>query len=218
MRQLLLIAALVAGLVADALPLGFRTAAWGIAQANRRATVDAVFPELDGAATALDVAGALGEVADEALAENITDANEYSEFREWAKYTGAAAVKSSGKAWMSYALGADMLIGKEITSNDVHIASFVVSSDDGGAVATKLSFEVAIDGVNIGGGSVAEEVLKENLKKVLGLEGAVTLDPAEFSANNIDIVFDAPANGKARFTATPPVGAGSTYFMRVKVK
>ena len=30
-------------------------------------------------------------------------------------------------------------------------------------------------------------------------------------------MFDAPANGKARFTATPPVDAGNAFFMRVKV-
>ena len=224
MRVGLLFAALLACGGVDAMPLGLRTAMWGVGDANRRAALDAVFPALGGEATAAEVAAALDGAADGALAENITDAGEYSEFREWAKCAGAAAVKTCGRAWLSYALGADALMGKEIASNDVHIVSFGAVGDDGGGGAlgttrpASFTFEVAIDGVNIGGGSVAEEVLKENLKKVLGLEGAATLDPAEFSANNIDIVFDAPANGKARFTATPPVGAGSTYFMRVKVK
>ena len=58
----------------------------------------------------------------------------------------------------------------------------------------------------------------ENLKKVLGVEGAATLSPGAFSSDNINIVFDAPANGKARFTVTPPADAGNAYFMRVKVK
>jgi len=221
MRRMLLFAALVAWLAADAMPLGLRTAAWGVAPGNRRAAVEAVFPTLGDKATALDVSDALSEVTDEALAENITDANEYAEFREWAKYTDATAVKASSTAWMSYALGADALIGKEITSNDVHVAGFGVVND-GSALGTtrpaSFAFEVAIDGVNIGGGAVNEAVLKENLKKVLGVEGAATLSPGAFSSDNISIVFDAPANGKARFTVTPPADAGNAYFMRVKVK
>ena len=73
------------------------------------------------------------------------------------------------------------------------------------------------DGVNIGGGSVAEAVLKENLRKVLGIEGAARLDPADFSSDNIGISFDAPENGRARFTVLSPCNAGGTYFMRVKI-
>ena len=75
-----------------------------------------------------------------------------------------------------------------------------------------------IDGVNIGAGAVAEETLKENLRKVLGVEGAAVLSPSAFSSDNIDIVFDTPVNGKARFTATPPADAGDSFFMRVNVK
>ena len=225
-RSLLLLATLAAGVAADAMPIGLRTATWGIAAANRRTAVDAVFPALGDMATTADVASALDGAADGALAGNITDAAAYAAFREWAKSAGAAAVKGSGMAWLSYALGADAPIGKAITSNDVRIVSFWVA--DGGSSGTahpvSFVFEVAIDGVNIGEGAVAESVLKENLKKVLGIEGATTLTPGAFSSDNIDITFDAPVNGKARFTATRRMGdhasghPGDSFFMRVKVK
>ena len=201
---------------AEAMPIGVRIAVNGRAAAQE--AVNALFPALDGEASAADVAGALSKAEDVALAANITDANGYAEFREWAKCTGAVDVKASDKAWLSYALGADALIGKEITSNDVQIVGFDVV--DGGAAGTPTSFafEVAIDGVNIGGGSVAETVLKENLKKVLGIEGAKSLSSGAFSFDNINITFDTPVDGKAKFTVSPPADAGNSFFMRVKVK
>ena len=72
--------------------------------------------------------------------------------------------------------------------------------------------------VNIGGGSVEVEPFKENLKKVLGVEGSATLSPGGFSSDNIDITFDAPVDGKARFTVSPPADVGNSFFMRVKVR
>ena len=93
------------------------------------------------------------------------------------------------------------------------IESFTPASTDG-----KFEFTVSVKDVNIGGGSVAVETLKENLKKVLGIEGAATLSPGGFSSDNIDITFDAPVDGKARFTVSPPADAGNSFFMRVKVK
>ena len=122
-------------------------------------------------------------------------------------------VKSSPNAWLSYALGASSLIEGELKSDDITISSFEPTGEN-----SVFSFEVAIDNVNIGGGSVAEAVLKENLKKVLGIEGAATLSPGAFSPDNIEITFDAPVDGKARFTVSPPADAGNSFFMRVNVK
>ena len=213
----------LAAVTAEAMPIGVRIAVNGRAAAQE--AVNALFPALDGEVSAADVADALSEAEDVALAANITDANGYAEFREWAKCTGAVDVKASGKAWLSYALGTDALIGREITSNDVQIVGF--DAVDGGAMGTSgvmgssrlaFAFEVAIDGVNIGGGSVAESVLKENLKKVLGIEGAKSLSSGAFSSDNIDITFDTPVDGKAKFTVSPPADAGNSFFMRVKVK
>ena len=48
-------------------------------------------------------------------------------------------------------------------------------------------------------------------------DGSLTLS-AFVSSDNTEIEFDAPVDGKARFTVTPPADAGSVYFMRVKVK
>ena len=76
-------------------------------------------------------------------------------------------MKNSTRAWLSFALGADKLIGRDITSNDVHIVSFRTENAGGGQGISPVSFafEVAIDGVDVGSGSVAESILKENLKK-----------------------------------------------------
>ena len=173
-----------------------------------------------------DVETALTGSADVNLTANITNATQYTDYRAWALSvtngtTTAQMIKESTRTWLSYALGADALIGKEITSNDVRIVAFEAANGDGGAMGSSrptFAFEVAIDGINIGGGSVAVETLKENLKKVLGVEGAATLSSGVFSSDNIDITFDAPVDGKARFTVTPPVDAGNSFFMRVKVK
>ena len=206
----------LAAVTAEAMPIGVRIAVNGRAAAQE--AVNELFPALDGEVSAVGVAEALAEAEDAALAANITDADGYAEFREWAKCVGATGVKTSSKAWLSYALGADALIGKEITSNDVQIVGF--DAVDGGMMGTPTSFafEVAIDGVNIGGGSVAEAVLKENLKTVLGIEGAKSLSSGAFSSDNIDITFDTPVDGKAKFTVSPPADAGNSFFMRVKVK
>ncbi len=153
---------------------------------------------------------------------NITNVAAYNSFVTWAESVGAYGqsrnqtmmmVKSSPNAWLSYALGAPALIENELKSEDVTISSFEPVGENGA-----FSFEVTIDGVNIGGGVVDETTLKTNLKKVLGIEGSATLTPNAFSPDNIEITFDAPVDGKARFTVTPPVDAGNSFFMRVKVK
>ena len=191
---------------------------------------DAIFPVLGNGATVADVESALSVGTDAGLT-NITDVAVYEAFRQWVDSVkgvdgttaaGAQAVKDSTRSWLSFALGADRLIGRDLTSNDVHIVSFGVGDALGGCLGisrpTSFAFEVAIDGVSIGGGAVAVETLKENLKKVLGVEGAARLDESAFSSDNIEITFDAPVDGKARFTATPPIDAGGSFFMRVKVK
>lgn len=213
MRGTLLFAILALCAGVRAMPLGLRTAAWGVAPANRRADAEMAFPALDSEATPEDVASVLSTAADSALTENIDHAADYAVFREWAKYRGAATVKASESAWLSFALGADALIGRELTAEDVKIESFTPTAD-----ISKFEFLVSIKDVNIGGGTVAEETLKRNLKKVIGVEGASTLASEAFSSDNIEITFDAPVDGKARFTATPPSDTGNSFFMCVKIK
>ena len=170
---------------------------------------------IPGVTNVSELESALVGSTDTNLAVNITSMAFYDAYRAWATglEASALAVKRSPYTWLSFALGADALINKELTSNDVKIESFTPASTDG-----KFEFTVSVKDVNIGGGSVAVETLKENLKKVLGVEGAATLSPSGFSSDNIDITFDTPVDGKARFTVSPPADAGSSFFMRVKVK
>ena len=143
------------------------------------------------------------------------NADEYRRFKAWAQSTddGETAVIMSTRAAKSYLFGAKTLLDKELTSDDVKIESFSPTSTDG-----KFDFTVSVKDVNIGGGSVETESLKENLKKVLGVEGAASLTPDAFSSDNIDITFGAPVNGKAKITVSPPAYADNSFFMRVKVK
>ena len=179
-------------------------------------------PELPLSATASDIVTALQGSADIRLTGNIKDVVTYSAYREWAttvkdvdgkNAAGKQTVKDSTRAWLSFALGADALIGRELSSGDVKIESFTLVSTEG-----KFEFIVSMNDVNIGGGSVALETLKENLKKVLGVEGAATLSSGAFSSDNIDVTFDTPVDGKAKFTVSPPADASNSFFMRVKVK
>ena len=165
-----------------------------------------------------ELAAALTGTADANVSANVTNAVQYAAYRDWALSvtngtTTAQMIKESTRTWLSYALGADALIGKELTSDDVKIESFTPASTDG-----KFEFTVSVKDVNIGGGMVAVETLKENLKKVLGVDGAATLSPDGFSSDNIEITFDTPIDGKARFTVTPLADADNSFFMRVRVK
>ena len=233
MRRIVIFAALGLAFAAQAMPLGLRTAMWGVAPRIRlMPDASSILPELGDGATAEQIADVFAAFSDGAAFTGwITNADQYAVCREWAlsakdadgAVAGARAVKDSPHAWLSFALGADRLIGKEIASNDVHIVSFGAADNGGGAVEAprpaRFTFELAIDGVDIGSsGAVALETLKENLKKVLGIEGATTLAPDAFSADYIEITFDAPIDGKARFTVKLPADAGDTYFMRVKMK
>ena len=160
------------------------------------------------------------ESTSETLKEKLTTVEDYNAFGEWAwnvvvhgNGIWISDVKSNDRSWLSFALGADTVITNDVVRDDVKIESFAPASTDG-----KFEFTVSVKDVNIGGGSVAESVLKENLKKVLGIEGAKSLSSGAFSSDNIDIAFDTPVDGKAKFTVSPPADAGSSFFMRVKVK
>lgn len=182
---------------------------------------DAVFPSLGDGATAADVESALSVGTDAGLT-NITDVAVYEAFRQWVDTVkgvdgltaaGAQAVKDSTRAWLSFALGADRLIGRELKSEDVTIESFTPSQEKGAFELT-----VSVKDVDIGSGSIAEETLKENLNKIFGVEGSKTLDQATFSTDGVELIIEKPIDGKARFIASPPADAGNSFFMRVKVK
>ena len=181
-------------------------------------------PALSDDANHETVKAALSGVADAGLAAGITNASMYNAYCGWVQsitnaILTAQSVRDSYTAWHSFALGADALIKNDITSDDVHIISFRTDATTPvGTTLPNCSFEVAIDGVDIGASdAVSLETLKANIKKVLGVEGAATLSPDAFSQDNLEIVVDTPVNGRARFTVKPPNDAHKAFFMRVKV-
>ena len=191
---------------------------------------DELVPSIDAnasAETVTNVVKAVGFVDEAAVMEAIGgNASGYNAFAAWAQGViyGEEAVALSSQAARSYLLGADALID-EITSDDVQIVSFEVL--DGGTAISgqpsyRFTFEVEINGVDIGAGTVEDAVLKENLRKVLVVEGAETLASEAFSPNNIDLAFDTPEDGRAKITATRRIEdnapVGNSFFMRVKVK
>jgi hypothetical protein len=106
-----------------------------------------------------EVAEALEGTSDGNLTANVTNAVQYAAYRAWALsvtngITTAQTIKESAMSWLSFALGADVLIDKELTSDDVKIESFTPTTTDG-----KFDFTVNVNDVNIGGGSVDTETL-----------------------------------------------------------
>lgn len=160
--------------------------------------------------------------ADDGVKEAIGgDFTKYAEFRAWVQTIpgGEDAVVASERAAISYLLASDTLIANDIESEDVHITGFSIDHGaESGGGEMRFSFEITIDGVEIGSSAaIGQASLKENLRKAIGIEGSARLD-GEFSSENIELTFDAPVDGKARFTATPPPDAGESFFMRANVK
>ena len=129
---------------------------------------------------------------------------------------GAAAVRESPHAWLSFALGSDTLLPDDFGSDDVRIVAFG-PADNAGAFA----FEVEIDGVEIGSSAaVTEKTLLENLMKAFLVEGAETPEPDEFSPAGVDVEVwvDSPAGDRVRLLAVPPDDASDAFFFRVRVE
>lgn len=206
MRLLLALCLIGVTIAANAMPLGLRTAIWGMGCVGRNATANSAFPELGGEATPTSVAEALSGVKDAAVTEHITDAEAYSEFRAWATYVGTESVKTSNTAWMSYALGADAIVPVP-QEGDLKIDDASVGEDG------KLEAVFSLDGVY-----VSRVALEERLKTVFGVEGSCTLDSAAFSSDNIYLTLEPTDDGRIRVKVTPPPNAGDSYFMKVKVK
>ena len=125
----------------------------------------------------------------------------------------AQSLMESTSTWLSYALGSDALIREDISSSDVIIESFSPSP-----TGNTWFFTVGVKDINIGARTVSQAFLEENLKKVLYVEGAKSMHTGMFSSDDIDVTFNIPVSGKARFSATIPDYVGDSFFMRVKVK
>ena len=194
----------LAASTAGAMPVGVRLAMMGRAAAL--AVQDVVFPELSQDASPDQVADALGGASDPALVANIITVADYVGFRDWASSVGATTVKTSGTAWLSYALGAAAVVPMP-QDGDLAIDDVSVGTDG------KLDAVVSLEGVTI-----SPAALEARLKTVLGVEGSTELDEATFSSDNVGLTLVPTGDGRVRATVTPPAHAGDTYFMRVKVK
>lgn len=178
-------------------------------------------PELPSDATAADVRVALADSVDGRLAENISDVSTYAAYREWARGAkgvdgnpaGVESVKSSNKAWFSFAVDSSELIEKEILSDDVKIEDFALVSGGG-----RFDFTVGITDVTIGDGATTAR-----LKTIFGVEGATTLEDSAFSADNLILETAEPESGKVKLTVKPPApktgeeDTSTAFFMRIRV-
>lgn len=155
-----------------------------------------------------EVTDALDGSADANLAANIVGKANYDAYRAWVLRHGLdrQTVKDAPKAWLSYALDTSSLITKKFRKNDLAIISF------GPHAFGRFSFEVGVNGVDIGDAATAA-----NLAKVFGLEGAASLN-GEFSPDNVDFSFGTPNNGKATVIAGPKDGMAESFFMRMTMR
>lgn len=168
---------------------------------------DEPIPELGPDAKLTEVKAALEGSADVKLSENITDAVAYGLYREWALKIGAAEVKASPNAWISFAVDSAALLAKEPVDEDLKIETFAPSS-----VVGSFDFMVSIKDMVIGPGATSD-----NLKKIFALEGAASLD-LSFSSDNIEVDVMVPQNGKVKFTARPALENATSFFMRMRTK
>ena len=169
---------------------------------------DDPIPELDPDAEPTAVRNALEGSADARLAENITTAEHYRTYREWALKIGATDVKASPFAWASFATDSAALLAKMPTDEDLKVEEFKTSPTAG-----SFDFTVSVKDVKIG-----DKASVDNLKKLFGLEGAESLDSAALSSENVELDFKEPQDGKLKFSATPTVDNAKSFFMKVKVR
>ena len=153
-----------------------------------------------------DVTNVLAGAADETrLKAHISSKAQYDLFRAWvdAKGLNHQTVKSSSRAWFSYAIGANGLVEKTFQESDVVICSPTPISDGG------LSFEVSVGGALIGAGAT-----QANLESVFRVQGAYSLRENAFSSKNVVSEISASASGSIAVTVRPKHAAG-VFFARV---
>lgn len=177
-------------------------------------SLDEVFPEISEDSK---VATVLEGSADAKLVENIKTAAEYAAFREWAlslENVALEEVKSSPNAWLSYALNTEKLIVTAPKEGDIVIDTFETSSTDG-----VFEFIVKLKDIQVGDGA-----LEENIRKVLGIEGATDFENATFSTDLVEIKVVSVEKGNLKFTVEPNVVSDglktslpTKFFFRIKL-
>lgn len=170
--------------------------------------VEDLIPKLEPDADAAAVRAALEGSADGHLAENITDADTYGLYRDWAMKIGEGEVFASSYAWASFATDSATLLMRMPKDEDLKIEEFVPSPTSG-----SFEFTVSVKGVMIG-----DKACENMLKKLFGLEGSEMLDSAMFVPDSVALVFKKPQDGKLKFTAMPVNDNAKSFFMRMTVK
>jgi hypothetical protein len=172
-------------------------------------------PELRDDDTAETVASAFAGTADAKVLENIKDVQAYNSYQKWAagvKGATAAEIKAAPNAWLSYALNTTNLVEKPV-AGDLKVESFAPSSLETGA----FTLELSLKDIDIGSGSASAEVMKANLDKVFGIEGATSLDGTGFSSTNVVYSLGSPVGGKVPVSVRPAVPGVNSFFMRAKM-
>ena len=210
-HKILMLAVLAgAALPASAMPIGLRTAIWGVSSANGRAAVGRLLPETDSTS---EIKAALNDFSDKTVAANITDNSTYEEFREWALESGARAdtLAASSAAWLSFASGSPVLVGAP-KNGDLVIDEVSPAGPDG---AIEMIFSLA--DVEIG-----QQALETRLKTVFGVVGAKTIDEGAFSDANLAFSLTPTDDGRVKAVVMPKRNADgnapNAFFMKVKVK
>ena len=156
-----------------------------------------------------DIPTALYGSADSNLAAYIGDIATYNAYRAWADRKGIAheSVTNSPKAWLSFALDSPALIKSRFRTSDLSVDSFVPDGTGG------FVLEVGVNGISIGANASAA-----NLAKILGVEGAFSLEDDAFSADNVSFAFGTPQDGKATIVATPSDETATSFFVRATMR
>ena len=210
LKKLVFAAATGAALQMMAMPIGLRTAVWGVSSSNGRTAVARLLPETGSAA---EIEETLAGFNDKAVGANIADDSEYEEFREWALESGARveALTNSPTAWLSFATGSPVLVA-EPQEGDLVIDEVSAMDEDG-----KIEIVFSLEDVTID-----RQALEARLKSIFGVVGSTTLDESEFSEANLALSLTPTEDGRVKATITPKKDAGgnapTTFFMRVKVK
>ena len=179
-----------------------------------RAASEAI-PSLGDDPGSKEVAEALDGSTDANLLNNIFTVEEYNDYRSWAgavktaagRKAGYFAVRNSPCSWLSYALNSGVLLSQAPQQEDVKIEEFAPNLGNEG-----FDFAVSIKNVEVGSGA-----LVENLKKVVGVEGASSLDVEAFSPDHVELEFSTPEDGMLKFKVRPK-GEPEAFFMRTKLK
>lgn len=210
-HKILMLAVLAgAALPASAMPIGLRTAVWGVSGANGRAAVGRLLPETDSTS---EIKAALNDFSDKTVAANITDNSTYEEFREWALESGARAdtLAASSAAWLSFASGSPVLVGAP-KNGDLVIDEVSPAGADG---TIEMIFSLA--DVEIG-----HQAFGERLKTIFSVVGAKTIDDGAFSDANLTFSLIPMDDGRVKAVVAPKKDENgkvpSAFFIKVKVK